>query len=124
MHWCDTDDQCGDIFTKALPPQKWGYALDLLGMEHDCPVNQPVRRAAKAEIETDVDDVIAAAAARPVTFSSPTCGAYVAAVIVDSVVSDNSALLPLEVERNAIVKHCAATICRTRKKPEKDERQN
>ena len=33
--YCRTDDQRADIFTKALEPQKWAHALDLLGMTHD-----------------------------------------------------------------------------------------
>ena len=34
----DTKDQAADIFTKTLQPQKWGAALDLLGMRTDLPV--------------------------------------------------------------------------------------
>ena len=32
LEYCKTDDQAADIFTKALPPQKWGPALRLLGI--------------------------------------------------------------------------------------------
>ena len=33
--YCKTNDQRADIFTKALQPQKWAHALDLLGIVHD-----------------------------------------------------------------------------------------
>ena len=36
-----TDEQAADIFTKALPPQKWGNALTLLGIRVDLPVDLP-----------------------------------------------------------------------------------
>ena len=35
LEYCKTDDQAADIFTKALPPQKWGPALRLLGIRTD-----------------------------------------------------------------------------------------
>eukprot|EP00435_Cladocopium_sp_Y103_P065053 s1330_g26.t2 len=37
LEYCKTDDQAADIFTKALPPQKWGPALKLLGVRVDLP---------------------------------------------------------------------------------------
>ena len=37
IQYVDTKYQAADIFTKALPPQKWGAALDLLGMRTDLP---------------------------------------------------------------------------------------
>ena len=37
MEYCKTDVQAADIFTKALPPQKWGPALRLLGIRVDLP---------------------------------------------------------------------------------------
>lgn len=37
LFYCQTNDQAADIFTKALPPQKWGHALQLLGMRTDLP---------------------------------------------------------------------------------------
>ena len=37
IEYVDTKDQAADIFTKALPPQKWGAALNLLGMRADFP---------------------------------------------------------------------------------------
>ena len=35
LEYCQTDKQAADIFTKALPPQKWGSALRLLGVRTD-----------------------------------------------------------------------------------------
>ena len=35
LEYCKTDDQAADIFTKSLPPQKWGPALRLLGIRTD-----------------------------------------------------------------------------------------
>ena len=35
LEYCKTDDQAADIFTKALPPQKWAPALRLLGIRTD-----------------------------------------------------------------------------------------
>ena len=35
LEYCKTDVQAADIFTKALPPQKWGAALRLLGIRVD-----------------------------------------------------------------------------------------
>ena len=32
ISYVDTAEQAADIFTKALEPQKWGNALDLLGI--------------------------------------------------------------------------------------------
>ena len=37
IQYVDTKYQAADIFRKALPPQKWGAALDLLGMRTDLP---------------------------------------------------------------------------------------
>ena len=37
LEYCKTDVQAADIFTKALPPQKWGPALRLLGIRVDLP---------------------------------------------------------------------------------------
>ena len=37
LEYCKTDDQAADIFTKALPPQKWAAALRLLGIRIDLP---------------------------------------------------------------------------------------
>ena len=37
IEYVDTNFQAADIFTKALPPQKWGAALRLLGMRTDLP---------------------------------------------------------------------------------------
>ena len=37
LEYCKTDVQAADIFTKALPPQKWGAALRLLGIRVDIP---------------------------------------------------------------------------------------
>ena len=37
IQYVDTRYQAADIFTKALPPQKWGAALSLLGMRTDLP---------------------------------------------------------------------------------------
>ena len=37
IEYVDTKDQAADIFTKALPPQKWGAALNLLGMRTELP---------------------------------------------------------------------------------------
>ena len=37
LEYCKTDDQAADIFTKALPPQKWAPALRLLGIRTDLP---------------------------------------------------------------------------------------
>jgi len=37
IEYVDTKEQAADIFTKALQPQKWGAALDLLGMGTDLP---------------------------------------------------------------------------------------
>ena len=37
IEYVDTKDQAADIFTKALPPQKWGAALSLLGMRTELP---------------------------------------------------------------------------------------
>ena len=38
IEYVDTNEQAADIFTKALPPQKWANALQLLGMRTDLPV--------------------------------------------------------------------------------------
>ena len=35
LEYCQTDNQAADIFTKALPPQKWAPALRLLGIRVD-----------------------------------------------------------------------------------------
>ena len=35
IEYVDTNEQAADIFTKALPPQKWANALELLGMRTD-----------------------------------------------------------------------------------------
>ena len=35
LEYCKTDDQAADIFTKALPPQKWGPVLRLLDIRTD-----------------------------------------------------------------------------------------
>ena len=35
LEYCQTDKQAADIFTKSLPPQKWGSALRLLGVRTD-----------------------------------------------------------------------------------------
>ena len=35
LEYCQTDSQAADIFTKALPPQKWAPALRLLGIRVD-----------------------------------------------------------------------------------------
>ena len=35
LEYCQTDKQAADIFTKALPPQKWGSALRLLEVRTD-----------------------------------------------------------------------------------------
>ena len=35
LEYCKTDVQAADIFTKALPPQKWAPALRLLGIRTD-----------------------------------------------------------------------------------------
>ena len=35
LEYCQTDKQAADIFTKSLPPQKWGAALHLLGIRTD-----------------------------------------------------------------------------------------
>ena len=35
LAYCQTDKQAADIFTKALPPQKWRSALRLLGVRTD-----------------------------------------------------------------------------------------
>ena len=35
LEYCKTDDQATDIFTKALPPQKWAPALRLVGKGTD-----------------------------------------------------------------------------------------
>ena len=37
IEYVDTNEQAADIFTKALPPQKWANALQLLGMRTDLP---------------------------------------------------------------------------------------
>ena len=37
LEYCKKDVQAADIFTKALPPQKWGAALRLLGIRVDLP---------------------------------------------------------------------------------------
>lgn len=37
LEYLETDKQAADIFTKALPPQKWGPALQLLGIRVDLP---------------------------------------------------------------------------------------
>ena len=37
IEYVDTKYQAADIFTKALPPQKWGAALSLLGMRTELP---------------------------------------------------------------------------------------
>ena len=42
LEYCKTDDQAADIFTKTLPPQKWGPALKLLGIRTDL-ANEPKR---------------------------------------------------------------------------------
>ena len=34
LEYIATNEQAADIFTKALEPQKWGNALELLGMKH------------------------------------------------------------------------------------------
>eukprot|EP00435_Cladocopium_sp_Y103_P068276 s2538_g31.t1 len=34
LEYCRTEDRAADIFTKALPPQKWGAALTLLGLKN------------------------------------------------------------------------------------------
>ena len=39
IEYVDTKEHAADIFTKALPPQKWGAALDLLGMRTELPVD-------------------------------------------------------------------------------------
>ena len=38
IEYVDTKEQAADIFKKALPPQKWGAALDVLGMRTGLPV--------------------------------------------------------------------------------------
>ena len=35
LEYYQTDKQAADIFTKSLPPQKWGAALRLLGIRTD-----------------------------------------------------------------------------------------
>ena len=37
IEYVDTKEQAADIFTKSLQPQKWGAALNLLGMRTDLP---------------------------------------------------------------------------------------
>ena len=37
IQYVDTNQQAQDIFTKALPPQKWGSALKLLGIRQSLP---------------------------------------------------------------------------------------
>ena len=37
IEYVDTKEQAADIFTKALQPQKWGAALNLLGMRTNLP---------------------------------------------------------------------------------------
>ena len=32
LEYCRTDDMAADLFTKALAPQKWANALELIGM--------------------------------------------------------------------------------------------
>ena len=38
IEYVDTKDQAAGIFTKALQPQKWGAALNLLSMRADLPI--------------------------------------------------------------------------------------
>ena len=37
IQYVDTTQQAADIFTKALPPQKWDNALKLLGIRQSMP---------------------------------------------------------------------------------------
>ena len=46
LQYVDTTEQAADIFTKALEPQKWGPALEMLGIHTDLPVT---RQQAKGE---------------------------------------------------------------------------
>ena len=50
--YCKSNDQRADIFTKALEPQKWPHALDLLGIVHDYG-NSTVTDLASIEVGED-----------------------------------------------------------------------
>ena len=58
IEYVDTNLQAADIFTKALPPQKWDNALKLLGMRQNLP-----------EVLVDTRQLKTKAGSGPTTFS-------------------------------------------------------
>ena len=51
IEYIDTNDQAADIFTKALTPNKWDNALNLLGISRDLPLDLKslsIKRGAEA----------------------------------------------------------------------------
>ena len=48
IEYVKTDTQSADIFTKALPPNKWDHAIRLLGIRVDLPERLEDARESKA----------------------------------------------------------------------------
>ena len=55
IEYCKTEEQCADVFTKGLEPQKWPNALELIGIRCDkADPNEPIwpgRRTMQDEVD-------------------------------------------------------------------------
>ena len=63
VQYIDTNEQAADIFTKALPPQKWYKALCLLGIRTDIREPQPSSRDRSFSLGSKVETKAAASCA-------------------------------------------------------------